>query len=344
MPKTKKFTELIASLGLDETDHIKPKHYKFDRVKENTFPESGFNLMMDTMTLPTTKEGYQFLLVVVDLWSDNIDFEPLKSTKAKEALAGFQKIIERPYIKMPEASIRTDDGVEFKKEFHKFLKNQNIAHRVSLPYRHKQNANVESANNALGRILVTYLSNKEKEIGETYREWTQFLPQVRIAMNNYRKKPEGDPYTLTAIPYNEKTPKYKIGDLVEAKYEKPHDVLGKKEEVARWRQGDVRWNNKETRKVEKVLNYPNNNRYILKDLPNVAYAEEEIRLAKNNVFETRLVNKIIGHYIKNKKKYYVLWYKKQLKKDAVKNWEGYPANELTELQDEIREYNASLKK
>ena len=217
MKKTKanpknKVNELMKKLNIDETYTKAAPKYKFDKVKQNTFPMQDYNFMMDTMELPKTKLGYKHLLTVVDLWSDEVDFEPLKGLTAKEALEGFKKIIKRPHLNLPKGSIRSDNGGEFKAEFDKFLKDKKILHRFSLEYRHKQNANVENLNSMLGRILMTYLTNKEIKIDKPYNEWTDILPLVRKELNNMRKRPDGDPFNLEKIPFNVYEPKFKVGD------------------------------------------------------------------------------------------------------------------------------------
>lgn len=277
MPKQTEFQKVIKSLGIDETNYIKPKKYKFDTVKANTFPMGGYNFMADSIKLPKTRYGYEYLLVVVDLWSDAIDFEQMTSVKSINAVKALQKIISRPYLNLPKASVRTDGGPEFKKHFNDFLEDNKIAHRTSLPYRHKQQANVESANRSIGRILMEYLGNKEQELGRVYKQWTDILPQVREALNKYRLKPDGDPFSLTPIAYNQAISTFKLGDLVYTKYEEPYDINGKKENDTRWRQGDIRWNIKVKREIVKVLNYPTNNRYVVKGLPSVAYVAEELK-------------------------------------------------------------------
>lgn len=276
MPKKTELKELIKNLGIDETNHIKPQKYKFDTIKENTFPMGGYNYMIDSLSLPSFR-GFGHLLVLIDLWSDAIDFEPMRSTKSIDAVKSFKKIIERPIFNLPQQSIRSDNGVEFKAQFHQYLLDNNIIHRKSLPYRHKQNSNTESANRTIGRILQTYLSNKQQEKGRVYKNWIEILPQVRAALNQYRLKPDKDPFNLDAIPWTDNKPIFKLGEYVICKYEEPHDIQKKKETITKWRQGDVTWNIHTKRKIVKILNYPNNIRYIVRGLPNVAYVAEELR-------------------------------------------------------------------
>ena len=93
------------------------------------------NLMIDTLTLPTTSEGYNRLLVCVDLWSKEFEFEAMKAEDNtydpksdhgnnkdngltfKKALDAFLKSTNRDITKLKDlASIRVDSGSEFKKK------------------------------------------------------------------------------------------------------------------------------------------------------------------------------------------------------------------------------------
>lgn len=335
-----KFKKIMDKLEIDETYTKAPKKYKYDKIKENTFPMQDYNFMIDTMTLPTTKEKYKYLLVVVDLWSDEFDIEPMKTMTSSEALEAFKSIIKRPYLNMPKFSIRSDNGTEFKGSFDSYLKSNKILHRVSLPYRHKQNANVESLNGLIGRILMTYLQNKEMKTKKPYHEWTDIINKIRKPLNDERKNNDGNPFNSDPILYNKLDPKFKIGDIVNVKYEKPHNALGNKESTNKWRKGDTRWNLIEHYAILKVLNYPNNNRYILNGLPNVAYAEAEIKLSERKQ-EIKEFKKIIGHQSKGRTKYYKVWFTKELKKNA----KYYKRSDMLGfIDDEMKEYDKSIKK
>lgn len=337
-PKNK-IKALMNTLNIDETYTKAPGKYKFDTVKQNTFPMQDFNFMMDTMELPKTKSGYKHLLTVVDLWSDEVDFEPLKTLTAEETLKAFQKIIKRPYLNLPKASIRSDNGKEFLGDFNKFLSDKKILHRFSLPYRHKQNANVENLNSMLGRILLTYLSNIEMKTNKAYNEWTDILSKVRVELNKIRKKPDGNPFSLDHIPYNQNTPLYKIGDIVINKHEKPHSALGYRE-IGKFRKGDIRYDYKAPKKIIKVLNYPNNNRYILNGLPNVSYAEAEL-IKSNNKEELVEVRQIIDKRKVGKQIQYRVWWMRELKKQAT--WETEKALREDGLDDYIEFFENKLK-
>jgi hypothetical protein len=149
--------------------------------------------------------------------------------------------------------------------------------------------------------------------------------------------------TYTPKPLNlEHLPKYKVGDLVYRKLEVPVDKYGNKLADIRFRQGDVRFDLKEPRKIVKVVLYssPNPYRYILKDIPNVSYAEAELRIASHETEEKRIVRKIIGKMRKDKQTYYQVWFKKEKKKDALWLLKSQLLEDgLSEYIDEFEETN-----
>jgi hypothetical protein len=314
---------LIKKLGIDETYTKPTKKPVFDKVKQNTYPVGGYNYMADVLFLPETKEKYKYLLCMVDLWSDEFDMEPLKTKEPTEVLDAMQKIFKRKYLKKPKASIRTDNGSEFKGVFHKWLYENNILHREALPFRHQQLANVELINYYLGRLLNGYMNKIEEQTGKVYKEWTDILSTIRKDLNEVRKKEDGNPYNEIMTPPTDKMPKYKEGDLVYYKLERPMNALGYYQNTTNFRAGDYRFDTKNPRKIKQVLYYPKNIRYILNGMLNVSFAESELLPAKQKE-ETYTVKKIIDKKTENKIVYYKIWWNKYKKADAT--WE--PRTEL----------------
>ena len=117
---------LLKKLNIDET-YTKPiKKIVFDKVRENTYPKSEYNMMADVLFLPKTKYRYSYLFVIVDLWSHKFDIEPIRTKTPDEILKAMKKILTRPYITDIKASIRTDSGKEFLGVFHRWLHDENI--------------------------------------------------------------------------------------------------------------------------------------------------------------------------------------------------------------------------
>ena len=128
---------LLKKLKIQNKYTRRPK-VVFDNVKENTFPEGGYNYMADILYLPKTRQKYLYLLTMVDIWSNKCDFEPMKDKSAASTLKAMKAIFKRGILNKPKVSIRTDAGSEFKDVFHKYLHDNNILHRVGEPYKHQQ--------------------------------------------------------------------------------------------------------------------------------------------------------------------------------------------------------------
>ena len=333
---------LLKNLKIDETLTTAPKKYKWDTVKENTFPHQDYNFMMDLIQLPKTKLGNQYLLVCVDLWSNDFDIEEMKTKTASECLSAFRKMLKRPYLDLPKGSIRTDNGTEFKGVFNDFLKEYKILHRVALPYRHKQLSNVESLNGILGRIFMTYLTNKEQELAKPYLNWDDIVDTVRVELNKAKyKQPDGDPFSSKPILYTQNEPEFQVGDIVAKKMEVPKNIYGQVEANSRFRKGDLRFEANEKLKIIKILNYPNNIRYILNGYPNVSYTANELKKVDVDE-EYHLVRQIIGQKVYRGQMYYKVWWRKHLKKDATYEL----ADNLIEdgLEEYIQDYYERMRK
>jgi hypothetical protein len=148
--KPSKFEAMFKEMKVSE-EYTKKTKYKFDHFKDNTFPQKGYNIQADLLMLPITNDGYCYLLTVIDIWSNYIDFEPLKTKTAKETLATMKTILNRKYVSEVKASIKTDSGREFLESFDQYFKKQMIAHLISLPDRHSQMAKIENLNKQIAR-------------------------------------------------------------------------------------------------------------------------------------------------------------------------------------------------
>ena len=275
--------KILKELKINEK-YSKPVKIKkeFSKVKDNIPLKADYNFMADLLELPETKKGFKYLLVVVDLATDEFDIEPITNNKSLTVVDAMKRMFNRRYIKKPYASIRTDGGAEFKDAFEKYCYENNILHKIGVAGRHQQTANVERLNRELGRLFNGYMNAIEEKTGETYKEWVEVVPKVRTMLNDFRKKPEGDPFTdMYPTADLTKQPKYKEGDVVYRMSEKPLDALGKKQPTQNFRMGDYRWE-RIPRKIVKVLRYAGKVpiRYILENLPNVAYAEYELMPAE----------------------------------------------------------------
>ena len=226
-------------------------------------------------------------------------------------------MFKRPYIKKPYASIRTDAGPEFKDQFNKYCYDNSIMHKVAEPNRHTQLANVESLNKQLGRLFNGYMNYKEQQTNKVYKEWDDVISIIRKDLNEYRKKPVKNRFTEIYPVPEVVEPKYKVGDLVYYKLDWAENALHQKQPTPQFRMGDTRYHTVAT-KIVKVLHYSGKVpiRYLLKDKPNVSYAESELLPAKEKE-ENFIVERFLKVKTVNKKKQYLVKWKNYKVKDAT---------------------------
>ena len=114
--------KLIKDLGINEkfTKVRIPQQKEFNQVKHNIPLEENINLMADLLFLPTTKDGYKYLFVLVDLATNKFDAIPLKNKEAKttkEALTPQQKVLAATKVIYEQTTAaqgdfeRTSDGL-----------------------------------------------------------------------------------------------------------------------------------------------------------------------------------------------------------------------------------------
>ena len=363
----------VSNKVLKATKSIqKPEH--FNSVKDNIPLVKDLNLQGDLLFLPKTNEGYKYLLVVTDLATNLFDVEPLKEKNATSVLLALVKLFKTSkYIKQPKASFSTDAGSEFKDVVDKWLYKNNIVHKVSIPGRHTQTSNVESLNRLLGRILNNYMSQKELDTGKQYFEWTDILDYIVKELNKVRKnknlpkdiydatypdfnmvgteiKTDEKPVKTTLQSkyeiwngstdgkiYNELLPKFRVGQMVYRKLDKPRNALGNKQSTDAFREGDFRLDIVEPRKIKRILYYNTEPyyRYILNDVPNVSYPESELRLATERR-EKFIILRLTGRMKRNGITYYKCVWKNA--KQHRPSWE--PRTELIkDIPDMVEEYD-----
>ena len=347
-PKTK-FQQLVKNIGINEEftlNHQKDRQY--NHYKNNIPLYPNYNIMLDTLELPVVdkKHPYKYLLTAIDLGTNKIDFEPMKSTKSLEALNALKEISKRPNVKIPKFSIMTDNGAEFKKDFNQYLIDHGIYHKYSQPYRHSQQAPIESVNNLLSRLLLGYLNNIELKTGKTETNWLPILPVLRKELNNYRyyrelpKLRQEQPFFNYKLAENER-PQFEVGDYVYRKYNRPHDALGKPLSGSTFRKGDMRYNHA-VNQIEKIVyfNDPPYHRYVLNDLPSVSFTAKQLIPAKRKE-KTFLVKEIIDKKVQGGQTYYLVWWKGFLKRDATFE----PATQLIDdgMVDYIKAFNEKLR-
>lgn len=184
---------LKAQLNINEKyTKVIQRSKNFNKVKDNIPLVEDLNFMADLLFLPTDVFGYKYLLAVVDLATHEFDIEAIKSKEPIYILKAFEKMVARDFINMPKSSIATDGGSEFKGVFHKYLYDNDILHKQTLPGRHKQLSSIDNLNRQLGALLNGYMNSTELRTGKVSKSWTPVVPLIRKELNKIRlqKLPE----------------------------------------------------------------------------------------------------------------------------------------------------------
>ena len=231
------------------------------------------------------------LLIVCDIADDTFDIEKMKdSESAPETLRAYFRMLKRGIVQVPKASMTTDGGGGFKGEFHKYLYDHGIDHRVARVGRHHQLANVDNLCRQLGEIFHGVMNAKEEETGKVSKKWVYMIDTVREKLNEFRRKklPQDITtynYPVFDAPVDESKkikkiikPKFKVNDMVNVLLQEPVNALGKKHSNKNWRMGDYILEKKK-RKVLAVFYYAGSPpyRYLIEGLPNASYTEHELK-------------------------------------------------------------------
>ena len=96
---------------------------------------------------PTTSNGHEFILIVIDYftkWVETVSHKVLNSKKVDQFI---------------QTDIIYRYGLHFKGETEKLLRQFNIQHHKSSPYHPQTNGVVKAANKKIGRILKKSMKN-----------------------------------------------------------------------------------------------------------------------------------------------------------------------------------------
>jgi hypothetical protein len=295
--------ELVKQLFTKKTEKDTPR---LQPMEKNDLHQ------VDLLYLPND-DGYLYLLVVVDVGSRLTDAEKLKSRDSKAVAGALDRIYKRKILSKP-SKIRCDLGVEFKGDFTKYCKENNIYISRSAPNRHRQTGLVESRNKSLGDYLLKRMVAQELRTNEPSTEWVEYYPDFIKELNKEHeiKKP---------YKYVEKEPTCKgdacvlldVGDLVRYKLDRPIDVVTGKPIDKKFRSADVRYSIKPVKIEQVILNGDNPPMYQLEGLT-PWYTKEQLlvanegRLPPDSTQSKFVVDKIIDKKkIKGLIHYLVKW-------------------------------------
>ena len=340
------FKDVIKDIGINEFYTKADTKQKYNKFITAVVPEEDFNYMSDLIEMPTTSKGFKWILVVLDLATNVFDIEPMQNKEAVSTLNAFKKIVKRGMLILPEISFKTDGGSEFKGAFQKYLTEHGIMHKTAKAYRKQQMGPVEGLNTTVARILMTYLNDKSMEKGKDYSDWTDILDMVREEVNKYRVRDLDKLRQYQDKRYFDPEvagdPEFNVGDYVHYKVDRPIDIHGNPINDSKFRAGD-RIFSLETRQIDDILCYPSEPyyRYKLHDMVNVSYSASELK-PSDKKDDYYILRKIVGVKTVAKKKYYLCWWKGELKADAT--WEAVDKLLEDGLANEIAEFEKNNRK
>jgi len=357
--KQQKYKDLKSLLKIDETLTKGPNKQtkKYNKVKNNIPLVEDYNFSCDLLFLPLTRQNYRYLLTVVDLATDEIDFEEIKDKEPKTIVDAMKKIFAREHLNMPYASMKSDNGNEFKGVFHKYMIDNKVLHKTSLTGRHISVANIEAVNRLLAKYLNGYMNSKEQETGKVYKEWVDILPILRKKLNKIRKrKLPKNPNYKRDFEVKQK-PKFKEGDMVHRALDNPRNTLNEKQSGSVFREGDLKFDPVPL-KIKSVLYYGandgNNYRYLLDGINNASFAEWQLKISdiiEEPVVEIKAI--LDRNYNRKEKKYfYKIWMYGETKAKAgfyersqlVKDIGLNAVKELDSIYEDLKKEQAKKKK
>ena len=166
----------------------KPVHYRFAR---NRVMVSGIDQQWDADLMEMTQQpddGYQYVLVAIDILSRYVWTRPLKNKTGKEVSAAFEDIFTKGRV--PQ-KIRTDRGTEFtNKKSQETFKSHGIEHFLT--------NNEVKANYAERVIRTLKLRLKRYETWKQTHKWKDVMRDITESYNNtFHRSIKRSPSTVT---------------------------------------------------------------------------------------------------------------------------------------------------
>lgn len=146
------------------------------------------HISFDLFQLPTSKEGYNYVLIIVDIATKYVFLRPLKT---KDSISVAQQLFEL-FCNMGFARIiQSDNGKEFVNTVIKDLKNiASMDHRLITPYHPRANGISERYVRVVKESLFRQLNGAETE-------WLELIPATQFATNvKVSTVHQSSPFTL----------------------------------------------------------------------------------------------------------------------------------------------------
>ena len=297
----KEFKELLKN---KEDLDILYKQPTKERIYPNlkVFNKNVFH-EIDVLYLPYSQHNqsksspYKYLLTLIDVHNGLCDARPLKSNSMDEIIKNLNDIYKKSkYLERPK-TIQGDNQFDNKK-FRDFCNGyvdgrlntrlQKIKIKISIPYRHRQQAHIERLNQTIGQMVFLYQTDKELKTNKPYTEWHEHIKTIIDFINEYKlrdlnKNYEKEIKINSEFVFNKKT-KYTIreGTRVKILLDTPQTVYGDKL-PGKHRKSDIYWSVDDYIVLNCVMLPGNPPLYKVKniktgDIPDTLYTNEQLQI------------------------------------------------------------------
>ncbi|CAJ0838949.1 10509_t:CDS:1 [Entrophospora sp. SA101] len=180
--------------------HIRPKKEKHSEQPKAIVWEANRAQDSDSLELPMDPKGYLYSHIIIDVSTQDLDRNPLKSNDAKTVLDSFKSIYEQGHVKLPTFRINTNTGKEFNNHLFQnfFTKEVKVLTKFGFPGKHRQQCFAEKFNQKIQKPILEQMNAEEMFTGITSVEWSNDYPMLIEAIRKKWKRnpppvPEGLP-------------------------------------------------------------------------------------------------------------------------------------------------------
>lgn len=223
---TKEIKDFIKSKTTLQLHQVKPqmKNYQVPFVAPHFCYDWQVDLL-DMQKFSRTNKGFKWIMVFIDVFDRKVYIRPLKNKTTKQTSQGLQYILDK-YKCVPKR-LTSDDGSEWKGEFEKILKQNDIYHRITSVGDHRLLGVIDRFSRTIKNIIYRYF---------TENNTTNWIDKLDNIVGSYNDTPHngvcgltpndaGEFYMSTRECYLEKLKKvkkydFKIGDIVRKRLKK----------------------------------------------------------------------------------------------------------------------------